>query len=375
MRASWPCTRADGMLYASTIAPPLIASPFLPQLAEAAQHAAPGAEGLPLIFAFLLGKRVLLYGWATSAVKLAALRSTGTAPGLGQRLEAVTREGLAPFADTQVELAELAPVVAVLDETSGAQQAAALPLLLAATLFATFFATQALTPGDPTAAPPPAFVEAVSAMMQLSTAITATFFVNAEASTLASGRGGFLPAGAAVALVAAAYLLPSSAAWPLQNIVNVCIAVGVARVAQLPQLAAVCSALAGLALYDIIFTGGAVTAAEVPSMMESVARSRLLDDRAWQPGLLVVRDGQASHHMHAHNPTAPAQTPRHAAPRRAASQLSGPDCTPSQCIPARPPPPFTSHPRCPPFLPSSRSPPPPLPPPPSPSHSASGPGD
>ena len=50
--------------------------------------------------------------------------------------------------------------------------------------------------------------------------------------------GGKRTAALAAACVAAAYLLPSASAWPVQNVVNACVAIGVARVLQLPRLPA-----------------------------------------------------------------------------------------------------------------------------------------
>ena len=93
-------------------------------------------------------------------------------------------------------------------------------------------------------------------------------------------------AAAALTCVATAYLLPSEASWPIQNGVNACIAIGVARVLQLPNLSALLAALLGLALYDgfgtLFFAAGPAMAAGGPddfgaaqSVMEGVAQAKL----------------------------------------------------------------------------------------------------
>jgi presenilin-like A22 family membrane protease len=103
---------------------------------------------------------------------------------------------------------------------------------------------------------------------------------------------------AAVA-TAAAFGLPPAIAWPVQNGINICIAISVSRLLALGRLLPIMLALAALAAYDVAFAGGsaamahaldpAPTVAEAQSVMESVARSRL--SGAWQPGLIQVRVG------------------------------------------------------------------------------------
>jgi hypothetical protein len=146
---------------------------------------------------------------------------------------------------------------------------------------------------------------------------------------------------------ASAFLLPPAMAWPVQNVLNICIAVSVSRLLALGRLLPIMLALAALAAYDVTFAGGTASAASmthtldsatatalatpvlgpslfpaamtspslsldcpsnalatdlsllVPtttlaadppsSVMESVARSRL--SGAWQPGLIQIRVG------------------------------------------------------------------------------------
>ena len=102
--------------------------------------------------------------------------------------------------------------------------------------------------------------------------------------------------------IAAAYLLPSSTVWPLQNTINGAIAINVARALQLPTLPTILAALAGLTVYDAVGTlaspayaaadaaSSLASAPQQQSVMESVATARMGNGAgaAWQPGLMVV---------------------------------------------------------------------------------------
>ena len=212
-----------------------------------------------------------------------------------------------------------------LDAAPQAAQAASLPLIFGA-LLAGAYAVNVLGAGTQ---PPPeqsqamltdeviaAARSAVTAVQPLSTASVCLFAVNAEmqASARALGAEGgavatssaeaespsalsLAAAAAALACVASAYL----GFYPTQNVVNACVAIGVARVLQLPSLGAILAALTGLALYDAagtLFT--AATAAGPPSelvppssVMESVAQAKVSaaagGGGVWQPGLLTVQ--------------------------------------------------------------------------------------
>jgi presenilin-like A22 family membrane protease len=90
----------------------------------------------------------------------------------------------------------------------------------------------------------------------------------------------------AAGLTAGAFIAPTAMAWPLQNLVNLAIILGVSRVLQYPRLLTVIVALAGLAVYDTVAVFGADGGEGGMSVMETVARSRL--GAIWQPGLLQV---------------------------------------------------------------------------------------
>eukprot|EP00966_Prymnesium_polylepis_P025507 588563-Prymnesium_polylepis.1 len=358
----FPTTRIDAVRHAGLLAlPPALGPAVVPPLAAAYQAStdALGSQDLPLLFGLLLTKRLVLYTMAVGAVGLAAVRSGDAAPGLGTRVRDVTREMLLPSVQEDSALErEYAPLVQELDSSSGAQQAAGLPLLLGVLLVGSAAVASVLGPAAPTAlqldefgTPLEDVQEALRTWMTLSNGFVAVLFCNAELQALlcaaaASGaqvaddegggplEDGVAPPGplsyaallAALVAVSAAYGTfgtPQALAIPVQNGVNACIAVGVARVLQLPQLGAICAALVGLALYDAIGTAGGASAAvelacsavqltpslletAVPSgagvfvptvvladdsMMESVARLRMgLADGvgSWQPGLLTV---------------------------------------------------------------------------------------
>lgn len=352
----FPSTRVDalahtGLLCAAPTAVPLLIQP----LYESYQAStAAGQESVPLLLGFLLAKRLGLYSLAITTVGLAALRSGDADPALGARLKSVTAEMIGPLPAADSMLAESEEIATALDRTSSSQQAAALPLLLGLVLAGS---TAALMPAAPPSDDGPlqlsallsALRPAFATLSALSTAGVSTLFCGAELQAILSaalvpaavdtpaagagstetdtdtaltGRQSALALGVAAALVALAYALPPAAAWPARNVVNACVAVGVARVLQLPQLPVVCAALGGLALYDAAGTAQATDAvsaavsaanaamgggsgavggggtgglpaapgfellAAAPSPMESVAVSRL--GAAWQPGLLTV---------------------------------------------------------------------------------------
>lgn len=258
------------------------------------------------------------------------MRSSDAAPGLGERFEQITAEAVRPATLPAASTAEVRAVAQQLDAAPPAAQAAGVPLAFAA-LLAGAYATQVLTAN----APPPEPADASSVMLPeeviaalrgafstvqpLSTASVCLFAVNAEAQASARAFSGaeaaaddaaapsaasIAAAGTALACVGFAYLGPAAAAYPAQNVVNACVAVGVARVLQLPALGALLAALGGLALYDgfgtLIFSAAAADAASSvadglppPSVMESVAQAKIGaaagGGLSWQPGLLTVR--------------------------------------------------------------------------------------
>lgn len=306
-------------------APSVVSLVSLPILYEGYQAAQP-PEKLAALLAVLLAKRATLYACATSTLFVAAMRSGDAQAGLGQRVTAITAEAVRPATLPELQTAELQEVATALDSTPASVQAAGLPLIFGALLIVSFAVTGLLSPAaPPTAEPPPLPAEvldalrgALSTFQSLSTASVCLFAVNAEAqasaralagegvSTVAGGPAelgsptplSLAAAAASFSLVGSAYLLGPAEAWPAQNFVNSCIGIGVARVLQLPSLAAVLAALGGLAVYDGLGTLGTLTAAVAAepvstSLMEGVARAKVAaasggGELAWQPGLLAV---------------------------------------------------------------------------------------
>lgn len=315
----WPRTGVEAAQHGALLfAAPAAATLLLPteQAYLAASQADPGgASTLVLLLALALGKRVSLYAMAASAVSLTALRSGDAAAGLGERLDTVTRQALLPFNGSSVMAQpEAASITRSLDATTPSQQAVALPLALGALLVSAY--AVALPDAPPGEASARAVFDAASdtlapvsiALVSASNALTCWFACNAEAQAAAAALFHRAPSAgrrapqvaaalAAAALVAGAYLLPlDGVGWPLRNAVNMCLAITVGRVLQLPQLGPVALALLGLALYDGVGTtfGGAAVASDLPSAvagqglgaMETVARSKL--GAAFSPGLLVI---------------------------------------------------------------------------------------
>ncbi|KAL1518746.1 hypothetical protein AB1Y20_003031 [Prymnesium parvum] len=290
------------LLHASLLALPAFAPPLLiSPLVEAYQLSAgqPESTTLPLLFSLLLAKRLALYAIATSALGLAAWRSTDASSPLGRRLDDATREALWPIAlPPRDPSSPRANALTALDGVSPAQQAAGLPLAAAALLLASVVAGGAAGGG----VPPPAALPLAAAW----SGGVCCLLVNGELQQIAR-RGGppartaasYAALAAALAATAAAYALHGEAAVPWRNLVNICVAVGVSRVIQLRSFAAAAAAAAGLALYDGLATAAAAPAAALDapppgaladgSLMERVASARVAAD--FQPGLLVVAVG------------------------------------------------------------------------------------
>lgn len=111
-----------------------------------------------------------------------------------------------------------------------------------------------------------------------------------SSSSHASGERASLGLALPVAFITTALAFGSSL-WPLQNLINCCITITMARALQLQQLSAVVLALVGLTLYDFLavvgtqqFTDGGT------SIMESVARAKI-NAPAVSEGVNHIADG------------------------------------------------------------------------------------
>ena len=333
LEVAWPSTPLTALTHLPLLALPSAASyATLPILYDTYKAAAP-ADNLVPFLGLLLAKRITLYACALATVFVAAQRSGDAPAGLGERFERITAEAISPLTMPEEQTAEVRAVAQTLDATPQAAQAAGLPVVFGALLFGAYV-FNLLVASTP---PPPPDPEATDAILEslrsafatiqpLSTASVCVFACNVEAQAFAAGliNGGqsfansadlspdgstsgeielapasVAAAAAALTCVALAYVVPPASAWPLQNTINACIAIGVARVLQIPSLPALLAAVGGLALYDGVGTLFAATAAEPEvivqsssSVMESVAKAKLGATvggvQAWQPGLLTV---------------------------------------------------------------------------------------
>ena len=308
---------------------------IFPSLVEVAQAASVGEDRRFFIVLLLILKRVYLYFVALSTLDVAARRSVNVLPKLGERLQELNRDIFGNFvsSDQMKEMQQSQDAKAVyssLDEMSPSAQAAFLPAFLLVLLLGTFVLLNQ---------PQPAAVDTESAnviaaqikvaaalITPLANAALCFFFTSTELNAalcalrqrfpstrrLLAGEEGkhsadhspMLAAVAAGTIVAVSSLSPVGMAWPLQNTVNACVGVTVARALQLPKLSTIALALGGLVFYDVagvyfLQPAGAEPAAAAAaaasaavgggaqSVMESVAKAKLAGG-LWQPGLFTV---------------------------------------------------------------------------------------
>ena len=248
-----------------------------------------GALVLQLLYAqrallpVLLLKRLYIYSMAAYVVAVGGTRGGADPSALGTRLESLTREVLPDSLEPTTDLAPLQKLDAV-DET---QQAALVPAAVAASLLLSL-GLLALASSDGGAVRDAA--ASATSLAAVSTAGTLGIFTRAELQ-----RAG-APAATALAavLVALAYLVPAAYAWPVQNVLCMCLAIATARALQFSNFAALCAAAAALVAYDVVSVAATLPVASAPtaaaaSPMGAVAVSRLSE--SFQPGLLQVRLG------------------------------------------------------------------------------------
>jgi len=203
----------------------------------------------------------------------------------------LTREVLP---DSLAPTADLAPLQK-LDAVDETQQAALVPAAVAASLLLSLgLLTLASSDGG---AVRDAAASATS-LAAVSTAGTLGIFTRAELQRAGAPAATAL----AAALVALAYLVPAAYAWPVQNVLCMCLAIATARALQFSNFAALCAAAAALVVYDVASVAATLplataavgakattSAAAAASPMGAVAVSRLTE--GFQPGLLQVRLG------------------------------------------------------------------------------------
>jgi hypothetical protein len=269
---------------------------------------------LNFVTPLLIVKRLYVYLLAGSVVTIASLRGATDNPSLGTRLVELTKEVLPDGSGhQQQQRSERFQEMAVLDQVEGSTQAVALPLLVVSSLITSvFFITLQATEVSllPTSIIFSSGLRSLVTSIQsflpylfaVSNAVVVSLFARAELKRL-------LPDKEAVASIAAftlalvAYLGPSSAVWPFQNVLNVCVAVNVARAIQLSRLTLVLSALGGLVVYDVVSvalqliqlgsesvaqSSGTSAFSAASSAMGAVAMAKATGS-IWQPGLFEVQ--------------------------------------------------------------------------------------
>ena len=240
-----------------------------------------GLYAQKLLLPVLILKRLCIYAMAGFVVAIGGARGGGDPAALGTRLEELTRE-LLPEATAE----DLKPIQK-LDAVPETQQAAAVPAAVAASLLLSL-GLLALASSDGGAAREAA--ASASSLAAVSTAGTLGIFTRAELQR----AGAPVATALAAALVAFAYLVPAAYAWPVQNVLCMCLAIATARALQFSNFAALCAAATALVVYDVASVAATLPVASAPSAaaaspMGAVAVSRLTE--GFQPGLLQVRLG------------------------------------------------------------------------------------
>ncbi|CAE7506162.1 EMB2654 [Symbiodinium sp. CCMP2456] len=263
--------------------------------------AAPGTATVPCIL-LVVSKRIFLYVLAFWGVFVAARRSVLLPASLGERLVTLTAELLGLGPELPPELRQEADELEQeLDGLSDTQQALGLPLLLGVLLAGSLALLSLQGQGS----------GSVSQALMLGTLVSNGAFaflatkgeVKAalESWSVEEKSVGILATGLAVAGTLVAFLLPLSWAWPVQNFVNLCIAITASRALALPRFQTIALLLFGVAAYDVLSTLGPLLAAQLlgagpgnvsSSAMAKVALSKLGTSGnllpTWRPGLLEV---------------------------------------------------------------------------------------
>ena len=242
-----------------------------------------GLYAQKLLLLVLVLKRLYIYAMAAHVVAVGGTRGGADPSALGTRLESLTREVLPDSLAPTTDLAPLQKLDAV-DET---QQAALVPAAVAASLLLSL-GLLALASSDGGAVREAA--ASATSLAALSTAGTLGIFTRAELQR----AGAPVATALAAALVAFAYLVPAAYAWPVQNVLCMCLAIATARALQFSNFAALCAAATALVVYDVASVAATLPVASAPtaaaaSPMGAVAVSRLAE--SFQPGLLQVRLG------------------------------------------------------------------------------------
>lgn len=245
------------------------------------------------ILELLLFKRVYLYGLALAALDWCSKRSAELVDvPLGSRFLAINQELLSNLGNGTDSFASLEkeanrPLYEALDKVEGSQQAAALPLLLAGSLAASFAFLRLSAPApDEDAGGTLALAQTLGSSLLagfsvLSNGAVSFLFSKAELQALRTRWTPQLP-GESATVVAAALCIAAfagglgSSAWPAQNAINVMLAVTACRACALPRIRFIIPALVGLMVYDFLAVSGTAQFTDGgSSIMEAVALAKV----------------------------------------------------------------------------------------------------
>uniref|UniRef100_A0A7S2C8M9 Uncharacterized protein n=1 Tax=Octactis speculum TaxID=3111310 RepID=A0A7S2C8M9_9STRA len=257
-----------------------------PPLLEAVRTAASHSAGPGPLLSLLIWKRCYVYFMAGSVVVVTAKRaSTEDDPRLGERLKGLTSEVLYGRSKPEVaveRMESLNSIAEPLDQMDASSQAVALPALVAALLALSVISIGALK-NMPLDMSRPDDLSALDMIGRTGSTVSRAWnagllacFARMEVQRPLLGTPyedtAFL---ISVLLVCAAYFGPMAVAWPAQNLVCMCLAIGVGRAIQLPRLPAVLLALIGLVVYDVVAVGSqamtTVAFAKVPMVVSGAA--------------------------------------------------------------------------------------------------------
>jgi len=257
------------------------------------------------IIALLIGKRIYIYSLGILAVAIVAKRSINSPSKLGERMMELNKEIFDPLPgnESQIEKKDKETAYKALDQIDGTTQALLLPVFLCALLLISFLGLGTAgmfsnLPGESTTGLQDglAFFKDIFQSVSIfpskfapgflffSNLAVCFFFCKNELKYLVNAsklvpkeKINEVSAGLAGAITLLCVLsAPGTQVWSLQNFINVCIAVTVARALQLPRLPFIVLALTGVTVYDAVsvlgterFTDGGA------SIMEAVARAKV----------------------------------------------------------------------------------------------------
>ena len=242
------------------------------------------------ILALLLTKRVAIYSFAYSAIKLCAKRSMSLSENLGERVLSINNEIFQAFGANYTTLLEeqTAPTITQLNDIDGNTQALSLPIIVAGTLISSAipivigsYLKQQIVLDNNNLQESAELIKSIISFLPvlsgIAGAIVCGLFARVELLAIPIFKDldekdrESLASILAILLILSCELFPPSISWIFQNLANTAVAVSVARLIALPRLTYVAVALIGLACYDLIAVNTQILTDGGSSIMEAVA--------------------------------------------------------------------------------------------------------